>query len=194
MTLAVEAGMVEAVMRSQVLARQLPHIFGPSWRPVWRGRSGLTDPEPPATSRFTPAFDKEIALQTDAVLRLAAYDGSQSALQRARYTRCPPRLPTFSPAVRYAVFTGLQEAGRSGLRHVGMLHLIVGLLSVPGGAAGWIMRHLTHANWRPGRARLVGLAQFARDAPGRPPTDMVDLLIAARVLPVDREPRFWSRP
>lgn len=117
---------------------------------------------------------------------------SVSARLRARYSRRPPRLPTFSPAVRFAVFTELQEAGRSGLSLAGPLHLIVGLLSVPEGAAGWIMKLVTDEDWGPGKARLNELTQTARMTPGRPFAGMVESLVVARVLPASREPRFWS--
>ncbi|HEX7745482.1 MAG TPA: Clp protease N-terminal domain-containing protein [Micromonosporaceae bacterium] len=183
-----------AVGRSSLLNRQLPNIFGAYWRPVRRGESGLSDPDPPDTPRFTPAIDTEVAAQTAAVLRLAAYKGADPAHVRARYTRRPLRLPTFSPAVRYAVFTGLLEGERSGLTLAGPLHLIVGLLSVPDGAAGWIMKLLTDEDWEPGSARLLELTQIAHTAPGRPFDDLVGPLTVARVLPLTREPRFWSWP
>lgn len=184
-----------AVGRSSLMERHVPHVVDTLWRPVWEGQSGLADPDPPATPRFAPVFDNEVSRQTDTVLRLAADDATTPARLRAIRARHPERLPTYSPAVRFAVITALHEAGRAGLAFAGPLHLIVGLLAVPRGAAGQVMKRLTDEDWEPGSPQVVRLAQTAARSRDRTAAETVESLIAIRVLPPVRPvPRLRGLP
>jgi len=169
---------------------RLPPPWGRAWRPVRKGRTGLTDPQPPVRTVWVVAFDEEVAFEADAVLREAAFDGSD--ILRARYRRRsePPPLPVFSPAVRHAVYEAIHEATRRGIKHAGPQHLLAGLLALPDSAAGRLLEEW----WVPGHASLEQIARADRgDIEDDAPSTWVLSLTFWRVLPA-AGPRLWRWP
>jgi ATP-dependent Clp protease ATP-binding subunit ClpA len=138
------------------------------------------------------SVDEEMAFETDAVLRDAAFQGAD--IVRARYRRggeLPP-LPTFSDAVRHAVYEAIKEAAARGVKHAGPAHLLTGLLALPDSAAcRWLLQW-----WGPdARASLVSsvLADPAYRQDGERSTWAVAQLTFLRVLPAVG-PRLWRWP
>jgi hypothetical protein len=80
------------------------------------------------------SFDEEVAFEVDAVLRDAAFDGSDRVRAHHHRSELLP-LPAFSPAVRHAVYEAIHEAARGGVGHVGPQHLLAALLALPGSTA-----------------------------------------------------------
>jgi hypothetical protein len=48
---------------------RLPSPWQRAWRPVRKGKTGLTDPQPPPRTVWEYTFDEEVAFEADAVLR-----------------------------------------------------------------------------------------------------------------------------
>jgi len=121
-------------------------IRAAAWNRARMGRPGRGDPLPPRPSRIQAQFDDDVAAETAAVLRVAAFRGSDVVRTRGRRTS----LPTFSPAVEYAVYEAIHEAARRGVERAGPQHLVLGLVSVPGGAANRLLERV----WATGHASL----------------------------------------
>lgn len=81
------------------------------------GRTGLVDPQPPARTMWEDAFDAKVAFEAEAPPRDAALAGSDRLRYRYRHRRALPPMPVFSPAVRYAAYEAIHEAGRLGVEH-----------------------------------------------------------------------------
>lgn len=160
--------------------KQIPPPWAKKWHPVWEGQS-MTDAAAPARTTWEEAFDEEVAFEADAVLRDAAFYGSERVRAKHRRSRKPPTLPEFSPAVRHAVYEAIHEAARLGLSHAGPPHLLVSLIAPPGNAA-----HRLLDRWR-----VLGhptMDQKLRYSPGyhdngKPSAWAVPALRVARVLP-----------
>jgi Clp amino terminal domain, pathogenicity island component len=170
---------------------RVPSPWHKAWRPVRKGRTGLTDPQPPARTVWRDAFDEEVAFEADAVLRDASFDGSETV--RARYRRRSelPPMPAFSPAVRHAVYEAIHEAARKGVEHAGPQHLLVGLLALPDSAA----YRMLHEWWVPGHASLKQIvrADLSYHENGNSSEWAVGGLTFMRVLPATG-PRLWRWP
>ncbi|KAB1915201.1 hypothetical protein [Micromonospora sp. AMSO31t] len=67
------------LVRVRTLGGLWPDLRHPAVRAVRRGRSELTDPEPPQRSRLAPGFDDDITRLAEAELREAAYNGADRA-------------------------------------------------------------------------------------------------------------------
>lgn len=171
---------------------QLPPPGHRKWRPVRKGRTGLTDPELPPWTMWEDAFDEEVAFEADAVLRDAAFVGSDVVRARRHRRGESPPLPAFSPAVRYAVYEAIHEAARRGVEHAGPAHLLVGLVALRTSAAYQLL-----AEWR--APAHVPLERMARADPGYYLEDgalsmwAVGSLTFLRVLPAPG-PRLWRWP
>jgi hypothetical protein len=171
--------------------QQIPPPWGRAWRPVRDGLSDLTDAAPAQPTTWEEAFDEQVGFEADAVLRDAAYFGSQRVRSRHRRARKPPPLPRFSPAVRHAVYEAIHEAARLGVAHAGPAHLLASLVAPPGNAA-----HRLLLSWR-----VLGyptLDQRLRYSPayqdnGTASSWAVRALRVARVLPA-RGPRLLRWP
>jgi hypothetical protein len=133
---------------------RLPWPWDNAWWPVRKGRTGLTDPRPPAPTMWEESFDEAVAFEADAVLRDAALEGSDvvGAWHRRRGER--RSLPAFSPAVRHAVRVAIHDAACRGVDHADPQHLLIGPLSQPESAANRLLRE-----WRipehPSKDRVV---------------------------------------
>ena len=160
------------------------------WAPWGRsrmGRPGRTDPAPPQPSRVQAQFDDDVAAETAAVLRVAAFRGSD--VVRARGRRAS--LPTFSPAVEHAVYEAIHEAALRGVERAGPQHLVLGLLSVPGGAANRLLERLWVAG-QPPLADQIRVESVYRKG-GTPSEWAVDNLTFWGALPAPG-PRWRRRP
>jgi Clp amino terminal domain, pathogenicity island component len=102
---------------------------------VRAGKTGRTDPQLDRPTVRVGASHDDIVFETDAVLRIAGFLGSDIVRARHRRTRRLSTLPVFSSAVRHAVYTAIYEAGRRGVQHAGARHLLTGLLELPDSAA-----------------------------------------------------------
>lgn len=180
--------MCYAAARVRSVWERIPPPWAKAWQPVREGRPGIGDASPPARTTWEEAFDEEVTFEAEAVLRDAAYFGSERVRSRHRNIhssnrrrRQPPSLPEFSPAVRHAVYEAIHEAARLGLTHAGPAHLLASLVAAPGNAA-----HRLLSRWR-----ILGhptLDQKLRYSPayqddGAPSTWAVQALRASRVLP-----------
>ena len=99
-----------AAMYVHFLDGRLPmNPWDSAWRPVRNGTTGLTDPRPPDPAAWETDFAEEVAFEAAAVLRAAAFRGSDTVRARAARKGVPASLPEFSPAVRFVVHEAIRE-------------------------------------------------------------------------------------
>jgi hypothetical protein len=82
----------------------LPHALHRLWRPVRKGRAGLTDPRP-STVLHEVFLAEDVRFEADAVLRQAAFAGSSSVRVRSDREGVRPSFPASLPATRRPLWT-----------------------------------------------------------------------------------------
>ena len=87
--------------------KQIPPPWSKAWQPAWRAaHPAMTDAAAPSRTTWEEAFDEEVAFEADAVLRDAAFFGServrcQATGAAANRRRCPSsRRPCATPYMR----------------------------------------------------------------------------------------------
>lgn len=162
---------------------RLPLLWQRTFRPIRSGGRGHDDPQPQPRPPAGSAFDDDVAVEVDMLLRQAAFTGANDPTPLR--SRRPS--PVFSPAVRHAVYEAVHEASRDHLVFVGRRRLLVALLAIRDSPARELM-----AQWCPDGHLL--LATRIRTAPtyhrdgdytpdGRPVFPLVERLRVCGAIP-----------
>lgn len=119
----------------------LPLPFTKVWRPVRRGKTGLSDPQPPSTEWETH-FGEEVAFEAAAVLGQAVFRGTD--VLRSKGKIVGTALPVFSPAVRYAVHDAIARAARQDaddeIQRAEPRHLVLAMLALHDSLAARLLK------------------------------------------------------
>lgn len=170
----------------------LPLPLAKEWRPIRRGKTRLTDPQPPSTEWETH-FGDEVAFEAAAVLGQAAFRGSD-IVRSFKGKIVGTALPVFSPAVRYAVHDAIARAARQDLDHeiqrAEPPHLVLAMLALHDSLAA---RLLNQWEWVPHRELQTALGDLTHKAGASPAQWAIVFLTFMRVLPA-AGPRRWRGP